>query len=374
MSRNWEEPTKRIFSGEDLEVFRSSIAYNKIHQTMMLLVLKVQGNDVVSNVLDLNLVTKKSTVQKIDPPVQESTDSKDDRPSNYVGVLRILHHANVLIDETPPVEGPTRFGNFNCRVWHDKLNSDIDEWFMQNLEYDDPKYIIEAKYYFLNSFGSKIRLDFGTGHELSFIAFVGSLIDLKILDLDQLSGQDILELFANYYDVARKLILVYNLEPAGSHGVWGLDDHFHFIYILGASEFVNNKLAPPVQQVLQSSNISYLKSTNLYVNAIAFIHKIKFGPFNEHSPIIYDIHTSVTLWEKVLKGLLKMYEVEVLGKFPVVQHFWFGEVLYPWKDISGKDLPVKEVTDEPHVIPIPTAIRTTKTNISMTPAPWANRR
>jgi len=373
MSRNWKEPSKKIFSGEDLETFRSSIAYNRIHQTMILLVRKVQGKDVVSNVLDLNLVTKKGTLKKLDQPIQESSTSTDSRPRNFLGVLKILHHANVLIDETPPLEGPTRFGNFNCRVWHDKLNSDIDEWFLQNLDYDDAKYIIEAKYYLLNSFGSKIRLDFGTGHELSFIAFVGSLMDLGILNLDHVTGQDVLELFAKYYDVARKLILVYNLEPAGSHGVWGLDDHFHFIYILGASEFVNNKLAPPVQQVLQNSNISYLKSTNLYVNAIAFIHKIKFGPFNEHSPIIYDIHTSVTLWEKVLKGLLKMYEVEVLGKFPVVQHFWFGEVLYPWKDATGKDLPVKEVRDEPQSFPITTATRTTKANISMTPAPWAKR-
>ena len=69
------------------------------------------------------------------------------------------------------------------------------------------------------------------------------------------------------------------------------------------------------------------KEHNLYVNAIAFIHRIKKGPFYEHSSFLYDIHTTVYQWEKVLKGLLKMYEDDVFSKFPVVQHFWFGGVL-----------------------------------------------
>ena len=38
----------------------------------------------------------------------------------------------------------------------------------------------------------------------------------------------------------------------------------------------------------------------------------------------------------------KMYMVEVFNKFPVLQHFWCGEVLYPWKDHQGNDLPVNE--------------------------------
>jgi serine/threonine-protein phosphatase 2A activator len=37
--------------------------------------------------------------------------------------------------------------------------------------------------------------------------------------------------------------------------------------------------------------------------------------------------SGVLSWEKVNSGLLKMYKVECLGKFPVMQHFLFGSIL-----------------------------------------------
>jgi serine/threonine-protein phosphatase 2A activator len=36
----------------------------------------------------------------------------------------------------------------------------------------------ELRAYFLGSFGSATRLDYGTGHELSFLAFLGCLWQL----------------------------------------------------------------------------------------------------------------------------------------------------------------------------------------------------
>lgn len=54
---------------------------------------------------------------------------------------------------------------------------------------------------------------------------------------------------------------------------------------------------------------------------------MKKGPFYEHSPTLYDI-SGVPYWAKINKGMIKMYEVEVLGKFPVIQHFPIGNVFF----------------------------------------------
>ena len=53
---------------------------------------------------------------------------------------------------------------------------------------------------------------------------------------------------------------------------------------------------------------------------------MKKGPFGEHSPYLNDISGGET-WSKVVAGLLRMYEGEVLGKLPVVQHLKFGTLL-----------------------------------------------
>ena len=61
--------------------------------------------------------------------------------------------------------------------------------------------------------------------------------------------------------------------------------------------------------------------------------QVKKGPFREHSPYLSDI-SGVDSWLKIGVGLLRMYEVEVLGKLPVVQHLAFGRLL-PWGDAPG---------------------------------------
>ncbi|WLF76347.1 Serine/threonine-protein phosphatase 2A activator 1 [Lodderomyces elongisporus] len=400
-----QNPSKKIYDATDLKNFEQSIAFHRLQQILKDIVLAVQGIKIPPGVLDPNIVTRinGNTISSAASfiPVVEPIENFTPHVEQ---ILSILKRLNDIIDETPRFEGPTRFGNIAYRSWHDKVEAELPTLTSEFLKFNDnnndangenhSKLIGEATYYLANSFGSKMRLDYGTGHELSFVAFLGGLMHFKFIAP---TGLELLTIFSKYYDLARRLILVYNLEPAGSHGVWGLDDHFHLIYILGASQFCEDKFAPSVRTALSKQTILGHRLSNLYVNAVAFIFKLKSGPFHEHSPIISDIHTNVLSWVKVRQGLMKMYMVEVFGKFPVIQHFWFGEYLYPWKHAQTKlALPViqrdredgEEEKEEDRereereklfdptrsagVIKAMKMPTKSKSNIPMTAAPWAN--
>lgn len=132
------------------------------------------------------------------------------------------------------------------------------------------------------------------------------------------------------------------MEPAGSHGVWGLDDHAFLPYLFGSAQYgpaisendetpIEGSLtnAPDPADVIKFATVSRERTKNMYFSAIGFIYDVKKGPFWEHSPMLYDISGVRAGWAKINKGMIKMYAAEVLSKFPVVQHFYFGS-LFSW--------------------------------------------
>merc|ERR1712176_33671 len=137
----------------------------------------------------------------------------------------------------------------------------------------------------------------------------------------------ILCVFARYIKVMRRLQSVYVLEPAGPHGVWGLDDFHALPFLFGAAQLTGMEDEVPTKEVYHERTIRDYATSYLYVDAINQVLLAKRGaPFHETSPMLFDI-TAVPTWSKTHIGLTKMYRAEVLGKFPVIQHFLFGPTL-----------------------------------------------
>ncbi|KAL8872391.1 MAG: hypothetical protein Q9174_001970 [Haloplaca sp. 1 TL-2023] len=277
-------------------------------------------------------------------------------------IRSMLTALNNIIDEAPPDPGPRRFGNVSFRKWYELVETRVSTLLRQGLSEqflaprggNEVDALAELQSYLLGSFGSAQRLDYGSGHELSFLAFLGSIWKLGGFNVSSVGDEErgiVLGIIEPYLQLVRRLIKTYTLEPAGSHGVWGLDDHSFLPYVFGSAQYgpaisgmddtpTEGSLAnaPNPAEVTKLGIVSRERAKNLYFSAIGFIYDVKKGPFWEHSPMLYDISGVRAGWAKINKGMIKMYMAEVLSKFPVVQHFYFGS-LFSWDEDPNAALP-----------------------------------
>ncbi|KAK9862236.1 hypothetical protein WJX84_001271 [Apatococcus fuscideae] len=135
--------------------------------------------------------------------------------------------------------------------------------------------------------------------------------------------------FVAYLKLMRKLQTSYWLEPAGSHGVWGLDDYQFLPFMFGSSQLIAHPDIRPGSMHVPDLLSKSLQDDFLYLSCVGFVLQVKKGPLAETSPMINDI-SGVATWSKVNQGMVKMYQAEVLSKLPIMQHFLFGSILqYP---------------------------------------------
>ncbi|THG22693.1 hypothetical protein TEA_011560 [Camellia sinensis var. sinensis] len=180
---------------------------------------------------------------------------------------------------------------------------------------------VEIVSYFTDSFGNSSRIDYGTGHETNFAAWLYCLALLGVIKEEDYQAA-VARVFVKYLELMRKLQLVYCLEPAGSHGVWGLDDYHFLPFIFGSAQLIDHKYMKP-KSIHNDDILENFSNEYLYLSCIAFVKKVKKGVLAEHSPMLDDI-SGVPNWNKVNSGMLKMYKAEVLDKVPIMQHFLFG--------------------------------------------------
>ncbi|WFD32670.1 Serine/threonine-protein phosphatase 2A activator 1 [Malassezia sp. CBS 17886] len=249
----------------------------------------------------------------------------DDPVDRTVGLLQEL---DAWTDEIAPDAQPQRFGNLAFRTWGARLRARVDELHAALLPRALHPYAVELRAYLCEAFGSSQRLDYGTGHELNFAAWLGYLYRLGVFGAAGVAEARLaLEVFPAYLRVAWRLQDTYALEPAGSHGVWGLDDYQFLPYIFGAAQLQDTHALSPLDaasvrhfpfvaapsprrgpRISQAATLAHVPETlagmgvpfpNLYTSSLARIHSLKRGAFAEHSPLLHDIASNVPNWRKV---------------------------------------------------------------------------
>jgi serine/threonine-protein phosphatase 2A activator len=162
-------PVKRINEGHDVPRFLSSRAYSDISTFIMQLNMamcpKMVGTDTANQVKTWPL------------------DSSDVIVTGAVkNVQSLLSEIDAIIEEAPPDTGPRRFGNVSFRTWYGILEAHVPHLLQEHLSSsilslgsDEATAQDELSSYLLGGFGSAQRLDYGTGHELSFLAFLGCI-------------------------------------------------------------------------------------------------------------------------------------------------------------------------------------------------------
>lgn len=298
-----EEPKSLLRTAEDLEIFQHSKTYADVFTYVERLALAIHGI--------------------------ELTDPTLPKPKEITALLDLFDSINSIIEKNPvKKETNSRFGKIEFRSFYDELYSSLNS-LLEKLPIElSTQHLVDLRAYITNSFGDRERIDYGSGHELNFLCFLLSLDKLGYFpDSHELDKSVVLVVFSAYLKTMRRLQLLYWLEPAGSHGVWGLDDYHFLPFLFGAAQ-LSPLTRPRPLSIHNADYVEEFKDKYFYFACVDFINKTKTGAQSLRwtSPMLDDI-SGVKTWKKIEEGMFKMYKAEVLGKLPVVQHFLFSTIL-----------------------------------------------
>ena len=311
MAAPWAKPTvlpedpldkparKRIRTKEDCDRWLKSESYTQLTALLSNLNDAVKGMTVAEG----KAQPKSSILEGMEAALEELYSTIDDIP---------------LQDLTQQ-----RYGNKAFRTWHTRMCENAIPLFEKLLPDSNKSLAPEIAVYWKDAFGNETRIDYGTGHELNFVMVLYCLAKIGAVQPSE-SAYMVLSVFGKYITLMRRLQTHYSLEPAGSKGVWGLDDYHHLTFYWGSSQLLDHRVISPADVLKTCADGA---SEYMYLEGINWIRTNKTGNFGENSPTLASLFPLG--WTKINKGMLKMYHGEVLAQWPVVQHLCFGTI-FPW--------------------------------------------
>jgi serine/threonine-protein phosphatase 2A activator len=204
--------------------------------------------------------------------VKSSNPKETVLPEKLKPLSNLLDRLEELLKETPPLEDPQRFGNKAFRLWYEKLEQQYDDLMCKIV---DPTLAIELKAYFLDCFGSAKRIDYGTGHELNFLCILLILYEHKYIEEGDFKAI-VHCIFYKYIYLVRNIQISYRLEPAGAHGVWGLDEYHFLPFLFGASELIDHPDIEP-SSIHSEKILDMYSDTYMYLSCIKYITIVRLN-------------------------------------------------------------------------------------------------
>lgn len=184
-----------------------------------------------------------------------------------------------IVRDTPLSSEPSRFANAAMKSVIDQIGTLTD----------DP--------HLRESFGNRIRMDYGTGHELNYLCYLYRRYARGALRLNEVSG-----VFATYFRLIRRYTEKFNIEAAGARGCWALDDYQLLPYLFSSSEnFHDTRCIEGIPSGVFREAWTHWRGTGMQKSI------------------------SSLGWKEINMKMFKTYDEEVLGKQVVMQHFIYTE-------------------------------------------------